>query len=140
MTNFDPRDYPVAERRPDLVRTPTGSAASDLTAEAFAQGRAGRADIGITPEGLRRQAAVARAHGRDRLALNFERGAELVAVPEGVLMATYELLRPGRATPRAALEAAAARLRATYGAERVAALIEEAAAVYEARGLFRRRF
>ncbi|MEX2649054.1 MAG: diol dehydratase small subunit [Alphaproteobacteria bacterium] len=137
---FDPSDYPIGEKRLDLVATPTGRPVSDLTAPAFAEGRVGRADIGITAEGLRRQAEVARAAGRARLADNFERGAELVAVPDDVLIATYELLRPGRARDRAELEAAAAELRRAYGAERIAWLIEDAAEVYERRGLFRRRF
>ncbi len=137
---FDPSDYPIGEKRPDLVATPTGRPASDLTARAFVEGRVGRADIGIAAEGLRRQADVARASGRARLADNFERGAELVAVPEDVLIATYELLRPGRAQARAELEAHAAELRAKYGAERIARLIDEAAEVYDRRGLFRRRF
>jgi propanediol dehydratase small subunit len=136
----DPAAYPVGERRPDLVVTPTGRPAADLTAEAFASGAMGRADIGITADGLRRQAGFARGVGRGRLADNLDRGAELVAVPEDVLLATYELLRPGRARDRATLETAAADLRARFGAEAIARLIEEAAEVYDRRGLFRRRF
>ena len=42
------------------------------------------------------QAGIARAAGRDRLALNLERAAELVAVPQDVILETYEMLRPGR--------------------------------------------
>jgi propanediol dehydratase small subunit len=132
--------YPIGEHHPDLVATPTGRPAATLTAEAFAAGRVGGADIGITAAGLRLQAAVARAAGREPLARNFERGAELVAVPEDVLLASYELLRPGRAHDRAELVRQAAELRMKYGAESIARLIEEAAEVYDRRGLFRRRF
>jgi len=51
-------------------------------------------------------------------------------------MRVYELLRPGRAKDKAPLLEAAARLRAEFGAERMARFVEEAAAVYERRGLF----
>ncbi len=132
--------YPLAEQRPDLVTTGTGAPFDRLTVANLASGRAGQADIAITPAGLRRQAEIARDVGRTRLAENFERGAELVAVPDDVLLATYELLRPGRSGSKDDLLEAAARLRQDYGAERVATLLEEASAVYERRGLFRRRF
>ena len=132
--------YPVGRHHADRLTTPTGKPAALLTAEAFASGRVGDADIGITAEALRLQAAVARSVGRRRLAETFERGAELVTVPEEVLLATYELLRPGRAKERSDLERAAAELRTRFGAERIARLLDEAAEVYERRGLFRRRF
>jgi glycerol dehydratase small subunit/propanediol dehydratase small subunit len=74
------------------------------------------------------------------LAENFERGSEMVNVPQDFIMHVYELLRPGRATDKGALLQAARTLRDTYRAERMAAFVEEAAAVYERRGLFRRRF
>jgi propanediol dehydratase small subunit len=55
-------------------------------------------------------------------------------------MRAYDLLRPGRARTREELFAMARELREGYGAETVAAFIEEAAEVYERRGLFRFRF
>jgi propanediol dehydratase small subunit len=55
-------------------------------------------------------------------------------------MQVYELLRPGRATSKDELSAAAKTLRDNYGAENVAAFIEEAAEVYERRALFKPRF
>jgi propanediol dehydratase small subunit len=55
-------------------------------------------------------------------------------------MRIYEVLRPGRAQSPEALFAAARELREQYGAEGMAAFLEEAAAVYEKRGLFKRRF
>jgi len=61
-------------------------------------------------------------------------------VPQDVIMQTYELLRPGRAASRAAMVEAAQGLRDTYGAVRMAAFVEEAAEVYERRGLFRSRY
>lgn len=139
-TDADADLYPVAERRPDLLSTGTGASLESLTVENLASGAASQADIAIGADALRLQARVARGAGRTRLADNFERGAELVAVPDAVLLEIYELLRPGRAASIAVLQEAAAMLRRDFGAERVAALVEEAAENYQRRGLFRRRF
>ena len=132
--------YPIGEHRPDLVRTLTGRDLSALNTDAVLEGRVGLDDIRITPKALRLQAGIARAAGRDALAENFERAAELALIPQDELLATYELLRPGRAGDTAAMRNAAARLKAIYGAVRVAALIEEAASVYERRGLLTKRY
>ena len=61
-------------------------------------------------------------------------------VPEALLLRVYELLRPGRAKDREELLAVAAELRAAHGAELNARLVEEAAELYERRGLFRKRY
>jgi propanediol dehydratase small subunit len=74
------------------------------------------------------------------LADNFLRAADLVAVPQEVIMRAYELLRPGRAKSKADLLEMARTMRETYKAERIAAFIEEAAGVYEARDLFTKRY
>lgn len=140
VADGDDLPYPIADKRPDLVRTANGLGLDALTVEAVVAGRIAREDIAITPEALRLQADIARRVGRDRLAENFERAAELARVPEDELMAVYELLRPGRATGPEPLREAAAKLRRDYGADRVAALVEEAADVYVRRGLFTRRF
>ena len=132
--------YPLAERRPDLLSTGTGAPLESLTVENLASGTVSQADIAISADALRLQAGVARGAGRARLAENFERGAELVAVPDAVLLEIYELLRPGRAAGIEVLQEAATMLRRDYGAERVAVLVEEAAHAYQLRGLFRRRF
>jgi propanediol dehydratase small subunit len=132
--------YPIGERRPDLVRTLSGRALSELDVDAVLEGHVGPDDIRITPEALRLQAKVARAVGRDALAENFERAAELALIPQEDLLLAYELLRPGRATDAGAMRRAAVRLEALYGAVKVASLIEEAARAYEERGLFAKRF
>lgn len=133
-------DYPLAENRPELVRTATGKPLDALTVEAVAAGAVSLDDLAVTPGTLRLQAEVARAAGRPSLALNFERAAEMVAVPQERILAIYELLRPGRAPGKAALLEAAAELRREFGAERLAAFVEEAAEVYERRKLFVGRF
>jgi propanediol dehydratase small subunit len=98
------------------------------------------ADLRITPDALQAQAEISRAVGRPTLGLNFERAAELVNVPQDVIMQTYELLRPGRARSKEQLLAGAKMMRETYKAERIASFIEEAADTYEQRGLFTYRF
>lgn len=133
-------DYPLAEKRPDLVRTASGKGLAELSLAAVAAGDVTMADLRITTAALRQQAAIARAAGRATLAQNFERAAELVDVPQETLLQIYELLRPGRAKDKEELLAAAALLRRDFGAALMADFIIEAAEVYERRGLFTRRF
>ncbi len=133
-------DYPLAENRPDLVRTRRHKPLEDLTLPAIMAGEVTLEDLRITPRALRLQAEVAEAAGRPAIARNFERAAEIVDVPQDVILGIYELLRPGRAKSKAALLEAARTLRETYGAGRMADFIAEAAEVYERRGLFTYRF
>jgi propanediol dehydratase small subunit len=133
-------DYPLAEKRPDLVRTRRGKKLEDLTLAGIEAGDVALEDLRITPEALRQQAEISRAAGRPTLARNFERASELVDVPQDVILGIYELLRPGRAKGKADLLEAAKLLRETYKAEQMAVFIEEAAQVYERRGLFSKRF
>jgi propanediol dehydratase small subunit len=143
MTNAEPRDkldalYPVGEKQPERVRTRQGRPLSDLTLANVLAGDLTAADFTITAEGLRLQAAIAGQAGRPHLTRNLQRGAELVAIPDELLLEVYELLRPGRARSAAELRAMADRLRQDFGAEETARLIEEAAAAYERRGIFGR--
>lgn len=133
------QDYPLAEKRPDLVRTAGGKRLEDLTLAAVLSGEVELADLAITPAALRHQAEIARAVGRATLAANFERAAEMTALPQDLILAIYEKLRPGRARDKAEMLAIAADLRAR-SAETLAAFMEEAADVYERRGLFAFRF
>lgn len=133
-------DYPLAEKRPELVKGRGGKALDAITLEAVTAFEVTMDDLRITPDALRRQAEMARDAGRATLAANFERAAELCDVPQEFVMQVYELLRPGRAKDKGPLLEAARTLRETYKAERMAAFVEEAAAVYERRGLFTYRF
>jgi glycerol dehydratase small subunit/propanediol dehydratase small subunit len=133
-------DYPLAETQPDAIRGPRGLSLSDVTLEAVLDGSVTMADLRITPEALKAQAEIARDAGRPTLAQNFERAAELVHVPQDVIMQVYELLRPGRARTKEQLLEAAAMLRTQHGAASIADFVEEAAGAYEARGLFTFRF
>lgn len=133
-------DYPLAENRPDVVETKAGKTLDDITLDGVLSDRVKLEDLRITNRALRQQAEIATAAGRPTLAANFERGAELVDVPQDVIMRVYELLRPGRAGSKQELIAVAGELRETYGAEGVAAFIEEAADIYERRSLYKKRF
>ena len=132
--------YPVGEKHPDRVLTRNGRPLRDLTLDNLLAGHVAASDFGITADGVRLQAAIAERAGRPNLAQNLRRGAELVEIPDNVLLDVYELLRPGRAQSADDLRAAANQLRDTYGAKETASLLEEAALVYERRGIFQRRF
>lgn len=134
------KDYPLAETCPERVTGHRGKALDEVTVEAVLSGEVQMDDLRITAEALRRQAEISRAAGRAALGRNFERAAEMTRVPQAVVMEVYELLRPGRAPSKDALLQAAEGLREEYGAEQLAGLLEEAAEVYEKRGLYRTRY
>lgn len=140
MTRISRDDYPIAEKRPELVRARSGKPLAEITLEAVVAGSVTMADLAIDAEALRRQGEIARAAGRPTLAANFERAADLCAVPQDVVMQAYELLRPGRSSAKDEIIAMAVTLRRDYGAARIAAFMEEAAEVYEKRGLFKARY
>jgi propanediol dehydratase small subunit len=137
---FTTRDYPLAERRPEDVRGRRGKSLDEITLDAVMDGSVGLEDLGITKTALSQQADIARSAGRSTLAENFERAAEMVEIPQEVIMRVYELLRPGRAKSKAELIGAATELREKYGADLIARFVTEAADVYERRGLFKNRF
>ena len=95
-------DYPLAEKRPRSCAESVAKA-STRSRWALIENRVALEDLRITATALRQQAEIARAAGRDTLAENFERGAELVDVPQDTIMRIYELLRPGRAKSTEAL-------------------------------------
>lgn len=121
-----PVDYPIAEKRPDLVETPSGLRFEEITLEAVLEGRVAMQDLRVTASALCAQAGIAEAAGRLQLAENLLRAAELVSVPEDRILAVYNALRPGRAT-REHLLALADELESRYAAGRCAQLIREAA-------------
>jgi len=132
--------YPLAERAPERARSASGKPMAAITLDEVLAGRVSAEDIRISAEVLRLQARIARADGRGALAENFERAAELAAVPQELILDTYEMLRPGRLADPAPLRERAQVLRREYGAHRIAAFIEEAVEVYVRRNLFRRRY
>lgn len=132
---IDPaRDYPLGSRRPELLQTPTGKSLDDLTMQAVVAGEIQPEDLRITPRTLRMQAEVARGANRRQLAENFSRAAELATLPDDKVLDIYNALRPN-ASSRARLMAIADELESDAGASICAALVREAAEVYQRRGL-----
>jgi propanediol dehydratase small subunit len=118
---------------PHVSRAWSGRESSELSVGGVVGGELGPDDIRISPDTLRHQAEVARAHANPQLAANFERAAELTAFQESEILALYELLRPGRATGDE-LRAQGDELE-KRGAPICAAFVREAAVVYERTGL-----
>jgi len=129
-------EYPLAEKRPDLVRSDSGARLEDLTFARLKAGDLKPADFKISAATLELQAQVAEDVGRAPLARNLRRAAELVAVPDERLLAIYNALRPYRSTKKELLDIAA-ELEGTYGAKVSGGFVREAADVYEARGRLR---
>ena len=122
-------DYPLSEKHPQLLRTPSGIPLADLSLEAVRRGALKMEDLRVTSEALEKQARIADSGGRRQLAENLRRAAELVNVPDSEILEIYCALRPGRAD-RADLLRLAGYLQDRYGASRCAALIREAADAY----------
>jgi len=118
-------EYPLAEKRPESLATPTGLPFEEITLDAVLEGRVTMADLRVTPEALERQAQVAEECGRRQLAENLRRAAELATVPEEKVLEIYNALRPGR-SDAARLNALAEQLEREYGAVRCAWLVREA--------------
>ena len=116
-------DYPLANKHPEWVKTATNTLENVLSNKVTAQ------DMRITPETLRLQASIAKDAGRDRLAMNFERAAELTAVPDDRILEIYNALRPYRSTKEELL-AIADDLESRYQAKICAAFVREAATLY----------
>lgn len=138
MTRFTKTDYPLAETQ--TIRGKRGIALDDITLDAVLAGRVTMEDLQITPQALQDQAEIAVDAGRPTLGLNFGRAAELVNVPQDLIMSTYELLRPGRAAKKQDLLDRAAVFRYQYAAPAIADFITEAAHIYEKRGVFAARY
>jgi propanediol dehydratase small subunit len=135
---LDPsKDYPLAQKRPDLVKTSTGLSLDDITLDKVASGKVNFEDMKIRPETLEYQAQIAEACGRPQLANNIRRAAELTHLSDQRVLEVYESLRPYRSTKKEMLDIAN-ELESKYQARICAALVREAAEVYEKRGRLRR--
>jgi len=131
-TKLGPSDYPLSVHRPELLRTPTGAAMEDLTMDKVMSGDVTAEDFRITPDTLRMQGEIAEAAGRRQLAGNFRRAAEMTAIPDATVLQMYNALRPNAST-KDELIALADRLESEFAATHSAALVREAADVYERR-------
>lgn len=128
---LDPlHDYPLATKRPELIKTPTGQDLKNIT---FEQINAIQPDdLRISDETLLLQAQIAQKVGRNQFALNLMRAAELTKIPDERILEIYNALRPYRSTKEELL-AIADELENKYQAKINAGFIREAAEVYERR-------
>ncbi len=125
-------DYPLSEKRPELVKTATGKSLDDITLNAIMSGAIQADEIRITPQTLEYQAQIAESIGRPQLANNMRRAGELTRVPDERVLEMYNALRPNRSSKEELL-AMADELESKFNAKVCAAFVREAANVYEAR-------
>ncbi len=130
-------DYPLAQKRRELVKTATGKTLDDITLDAIMSGAVKAEEIRITPQTLEYQAQIAESISRPQLARNMRRAGELTNVPDERVLAMYNALRPNRST-KAELLAIADELESQYGAKVCANFVREAAGVYEARDVLKK--
>ena len=126
--------YPLGEHEKVRIYSKTGKKLTEITLDEITKGRISSEDIKISKEMLKAQGQVAKENGNDPMEKNFERAAELVDVPDDVILKMYDKLRPNRST-KLELVMMAKELVEKYNAKNCARLVMEAAEVYEKRGI-----
>ena len=126
--------YPLGELEKEQIRSKTGKKLTEITLDEVMKGHISSDDIKISKEMLKAQGQVAKETGKDPMEKNFERAAELVDVPDDVILKMYDKLRPNRST-KLELVQMAQELIEKYNAKNCARLVMEAAEVYEKRGI-----
>lgn len=127
-------NYPLGKNEADTITSKTGKKLSEITLEEIKRGNLTAEDIKISSEMLQRQGNVAMEADNPQMKANFERAAELVNVPDDVILTMYNKLRPNRSTKRE-LVLMAQKLLEKYQAPHCAKLVLEAAEIYEKRGI-----
>ena len=127
-------NYPLGRNEADTITSKTGKRLSQITLEEVKRGNVTSEDIKISSEMLRRQGPVASEADNPQMEANFERAAELVNVPDDVILKMYDKLRPNRST-KTELVLMAKELLEKYKAPYCAKLVLEAAEIYEKRGI-----
>ena len=130
-------DYPLAQKRPELVSSPTGKKLSDITLESIKDNSVRPEDVRISGEVLELQAQIAESNGKKQFAMNLRRAAELTKIPDDRVLEIYDLMRPNRATKNQLLDIAKD-LESKYNAYITAKLIREAAEVYDQRNILKK--
>ncbi|WP_158735627.1 diol dehydratase small subunit [Alteribacillus sp. YIM 98480] len=136
MSSLTRKDYPLGQKRADLLYTPTKKSYDQITLEAALQGDISSSDMRISPETLLMQAEIAESLNRMQLGTNFRRAAELIQLSDKKILDIYNSLRPYRSTKEELL-LAAEELEQQYGAVENSKLVMEAAEVYERKGILR---
>ena len=126
--------YPLAEHERETITSKTGKKFTDITLDEVMKDHVAPDDIKISKDVLKAQGQVAMGAGNAPMEKNFERAAELVDVPDEVILKMYDKLRPNRST-KLELVMMAQELLEKYNAKNCARLVMEAAEVYEKRGI-----
>jgi len=126
--------YPLGAQMDVLSKT--GKRQSEITLDAVNRGEITPEDIKISKETLLLQGQAAKESGRSHLGQNFERAAELVDIPDDLLLEIYGKLRPYRATKSELLDIADM-LTTRYNAPMCAKLVTQATQIYEKRGILK---
>ena len=126
--------YPLGKYEADSITSRTGKKLADITLDEVKKGNITADDIKISKEMLKKQGQVSLEAGNPAMNKNFERAAELVDVPDDVILEMYNKLRPHRST-KMELVQMAKELLDKYGAVHCAKMVIEAAEVYEKRGI-----
>jgi len=131
------KDYPLAEKRSDLVKSDTGKPLDGITLDKVVSGEVTFADIKISPQTLEYQAQIAESIHRPHIAGNLRRAAEMTKIPDQRILEMYDALRPYRKTKQELLDMAN-ELESKFQAKICAGFVREAANVYEQRGRLKR--
>jgi len=126
------QDYPLGIRRPELVKSASGLGLDDIKLDRVIAGDIRFEDVKIRPETLEYQAGIAEDIGRPHMAANLRRAAEMTRIPDERVLEIYNSLRPYRCTKKELLDIAD-ELATQYNAQTCAAMVREAADVYEKR-------
>lgn len=126
--------YPLGKYEKERIASKTGKKLADITLDEVMKNHVAPDDIKISKEMLKAQGQVAKEAGNDPMEKNFERAAELVDVPDDIILKMYDKLRPNRST-KLELVMMAQELLEKYHAKNCAKLVMEAAEIYEKRGI-----
>ena len=125
------KDYPLADKRPELILTPTGKKIDDITMDQVLAGKVRIEDCRISDRTLEYQAQIAESAGNRQMAANLRRAAELTSFSDERVLEIYGALRPFRSTKEELL--VIAEELESGGAVLNAAFVRQAAEVYEKR-------
>ena len=126
--------YPFGEHEAEHITSRTGKKLTDSTLEEVKKNHVTSEDIKISKDMLNAQGQVAREMGNDSMEKNFARAAELVDVPDELILKMYDKLRPNRST-KLELVQMAQELLEKYNARNCASMVMEAIEIYEKRGI-----
>lgn len=132
LTKMSAKQYPLATKISNEIKTPTGIGLDDITLDSVMEGKINPEDIRISKETLEMQAQIAEDMNRHAMARNFRRAGELISIPDDRILEIYNALRPYRSTKEELLQIAD-ELENKYDAKINADFVREAAQVYETR-------